>query len=228
VAAHADVITIDGDDSDWLAADIDSMNDDPQDIFESGTPYLEYDLDFTYAEWDEVNEISNFMGITYAPLSHEDIDDRVEILLNIDDDNTTGSLETHSVAGLEYRAVWNLDGVEGTVYGATWEQWNDSGNFWETVSVPGGSLKFAWSNDTSDADPANHYGIIEGSIDPTLFEWPDKFQWGMYLDNGTNPDDDSSPAGFDQRGYTPEPTTMVLLPLGLAGLAALRRRREDD
>ncbi len=226
----ADVVVIDGDRfttaDEWT--DYDSSHNDPNgDVadnqVEPPQPMPAYDLDWTYAKWDATNLTTNFMGATIDPLSHVDADDRVEILLNIDDDAGTGSAATHGVEGLEYRAAWNLDGTENTAYSnATWQEWtgDQSTGFWQNVSGwDSSTITAAWGNTTDE-------GVIEISMDPTIFETPSKFTWGMYLDNGTNASDDFSPADYNQRGYTPEPGTMALVSLGIAGLIGWRRRRE--
>jgi len=241
VPAASDVIAIDGSESDWLATDalgnIDSKHDDlNNDVFAPGPPitYLpEYDIDFTWFVWDEANGIANFYGRTVAPITNAYGADAVEIIINADDDKTTGSSNYHDAIGADYYLTWDLDGTAGTAYefgGANtplWYEWvgdQATGGF-QIVFPPNNSdLKIAWDDDDATGTA---YSFIEVAIEPTLFGSPDEFTWGMYLDNGTTASDDASPNSYNQRGYTPEPGTMALLSLGIAGLLGWRRRRED-
>lgn len=230
--AIADVITIDGDDSDWI--DPDSSHDDTNgDVYAPGPPitYLpEYDIDWTYFEWDESDGTTNFMCTTIDPISNAYGADYVEIIINADDDETTGSPNYHDAVGADYYLTWDLDGTAGTAYqfgssnSPLWYYWvgdQVTGSWSIDMTLSASDLVVAWGNIGTD------YSVIEVSINPDLFGSPDSFTWGMYLDNGTTASDDASPDRYNQRGYTPEPTTMALLPIGLAALAAWRRRRQD-
>ncbi|NLO07650.1 MAG: PEP-CTERM sorting domain-containing protein [candidate division WS1 bacterium] len=227
LSVSADVITVDGDDSDWLNPD--SSHDDPLgDVVVPGTPPTPlpgYDLDWTYYSWDADNGRAAFMGQTAAPTTHTYSADFVEILINADDDLDTGG-EWHEMLGADYRVWWDYDGVANEVYDPIssghpvyWDQWVGGSTGWQTVAgLQASDVLIAWGNMGSD------YSVIEVTLNPSLFGNPDAFTWGMYLDNGTTASDDASPDRMDQRGYTPEPTTFVLLPLGLAALAGWRRR----
>jgi len=229
--AVADTITIDGDDSDWI--DPDSETNDPNgDVNDGGDPPVflpEYDIDWTYYSWDASDGTANFMSTTIDPISDAYGADLVEIIINADDDETTGSPNYHDAVGADYYLTWSLDGTKGTAYdygslnAADWYQWvgdQSTGFFGEITSLNASDIVIAYGDEGTD------YSVIEASINPSLFGSPDAFTWGMYLDNGTTASDDASPADYSQRGYTPEPTTLVLLPLGLAALGVWRRRRD--
>lgn len=227
-AASADLITIDGDDSDWT--DPDSAHDDPVgDVRDGNDPpnfLYPYDIDYTYFKWDGINNKANFMAQTVEPITDAYEADFVEIIINADDDETTGAPNYHDAAGADYYLSWSLDGDKGTTYEfgssqtPTWYEWNGSSFSLVLAGLDANDLVIAYD------DVGTDYSVIEVAINGSLFGSPDAFTWGMYLDNGTTASDDASPNDYSQRGYTPEPTTLVLLPLGLAGLAVWRRRRE--
>jgi len=233
MVAHADVITIDGSDTDWLNPES-SQNDPNGDVAVPGDPptYLpSYDIDWTYYAWDPSDSTSNFLGNTIDPITHAYSADFVEIIINADNNGTTGSSNYHDAVGADYYLTWDLDGTAGTAYqflsshSPLWYKWvgdQATGSFSLDLSLSASDLVIAWG------DNGTAYSSIEASINPNLFGSPDCFVWGMYLDNGTTASDDASPDFYNQRGYTPEPTTMALLPLGLAGLAAWRKRRKQD
>jgi len=220
--AYADLITIDGDDADW--ADPDTAEHDPNEVNDSGRPDG-YDISDTYYIWDYDATRSAFMMETYGIMSHgsDYVGDLIEFLINADDNTATGTTY-HSAAGAEYMVQWTLDGTEYTAYdpsmglGPTWQEWN--GSAWVAVSgLDDSDVQIAWGSQGTD------FTIVECIVDPSLFGTPEMFTWGVYLDNGGEPADDICPGNMRQRGYTPEPSTLALLPLGLAALAAWRRRR---
>jgi len=229
VVANADVITIDGDDSDWINPES-SHNDPNGDVAVPGNPptYLPaYDIDWTYYAWDPSDGTSNFLGQTIDPITNAYGADFVEIIINADNDLTTGSSNYHDAVGADYYLTWGLDGTAGTAYGfpnVLWYKWigDQATGAFQVQIIDLSDIQIAWDDSGTD------YSSIEVSVNPNLFGSPDDFVWGMYLDNGTTASDDASPDLYNQRGYTPEPTTMALLPLGLAGLAAWRKRRKQD
>ncbi len=221
----ADVITVDGSDSDWSSPD--TTNDDPD---ESTVTLQGYDIDYTYAEWDAANARIGFMTQTIEPCSQAYAADFVEFLINADENDSTGG-SWHGATGADYRIYWDFDGTEYTAYNPTsgssaptLESWNSVTSSWQTVTGLGSNdLLIAWGDNGTGPD----YSIIECTLNPTYIGMPDKFEWGCYLDNGDESADDGSPGTMDQRGYTPEPTTLALLPLGLMGLVAWRRRKRS-
>ncbi len=223
--AWADVITVDGSDSDWSSPD--TSHDDPD---ESGITLQGYDLDWTYAEWDSANGRAAFMARTIDACDQAYPADLIEFLINADENDSTGG-SWHGATGADYRIRWDFDGTEYTAYNPTsgshvpaLDYWNTGTNDWSPVTGLGASdLLIAWGDNGAGPD----YSIIECTLNPSYIGMPDKFKWGCYLDNGDESADDSSPGTMDQRGYTPEPTTLALLPLGLAGLAAWRRRKKS-
>jgi len=218
--AWADVITVDGSDSDWSTPD--TSHDDPD---ESAVTLQGYDIDWTYAEWDSANGRAAFMTRTIDACSQAYAADFIEFLINADENDGTGG-SWHGATGADYRIYWDLDGTEYTAYNPTsgtnapsFDYWNAGS--WTAVSGLGASdLSIAWGDNGAGPD----YSIIECTLNPSYIGMPEKFKWGCYLDNGDESADDRSPGTMDQRGYTPEPTTLALLPLGLAALAAWRRR----
>ncbi len=233
-AAGDDIITVDGDDSDWFPADPNTWRSEHNDpIGDAVAPtdpptYLYgYDIDWSYGLWDNEASRVAFMLQTVDPTPHsgDQSADFVEILINVDDDEATGG-SWHEMDGADYRIWWNYDGTAGTTYDlgsanhpVYWQEWVGGPNSWSTVGgTDAGDVLMAWDDQGTD------YSVIECTANPELFGTPDEFTWGFYLDNGTTASDDASPNDMNQRGYTPEPTTLALLPLGLLGLAAWRRR----
>lgn len=227
-AAVADIITIDGDDAEW--SDPDFENTDPNESMADS-----WDIAYTAFIWDESAQRLNFLVRTYDPWDNTYSADYLELLIDADDESTTGTNNWHEMTGADYRVWWSLDGSYDVAYdadagsdaplmqdydaGATPEPFTDS-----SPAPSGDELEIAWGNH----DGTTGYTAIEIALDPTYIDWPSQFVWGAYVDNGGNPSDDTSPDNMDQRGYTPEPTTLALVPLGLAALAAWRRRRGDE
>lgn len=75
------------------------------------------------------------------------------------------------------------------------------------------------SPDTTNDDP-------EWALDRDDIGRPANFLWAAYLDKGGSDPDDYCPHDADQPGYTPEPSTMVLLPITLAAVGLWRRAAE--
>jgi len=221
--AWADVITIDGYDTDWSSPD--TSHDDPD---ESTVTLQGYDIDWTYAEWDSTNGRAAFMTQTIDPCSQAYGADFIEFVINADENNGTGTT-WYGAEGADYRINWDLDGTEYTAYNPTSGSHAPTFYYWDAGSWTGlgtlgaSDLVIAWGDNGAGPD----YSIIECTLNPTYIGMPDKFKWGCYIDNGDESADDRSPGTMDQRGYTPEPTTLALLPLGLAGLAAWRRRAKS-
>lgn len=225
----SNVITVDGDDSEWTSPDF-SNDDTNGDVVDPGPPltYLwGYDIDYTYYLWDEVNGMSGFLAATVDPTDHSYSADFIEILIDADSDTSTGGT-WHNQEGADYRIYWDYDGTANTAYtpGSSQhpvylQQWTGTpGSEWSTIAGLGANdLLVAWGNEGSD------YSVIEVALNPTYIGNPDQFVWGFYLDNGTTASDDASPNNMRQRGYTPEPATLTLLSLGLAGVVVWRRRK---
>ncbi len=198
--AYADVITINGSDSDWTSPD--TVNDDPDEGIAQ-----DYDIDLNYFEWDDVNENLCFAYYTYDTLAAYTADNFTRILINADADGGTGGT-TCQVDGIEYYLQWDL--ARTTPAPELW-YWNGSD----------------WLENTSPVYVDVDYGgkFVEWAVAAADVGYPSKFEWGAYLDNGGTGDDDFCPDDCDQRGFTPEPATMTLFGLGLLGLGAWRRRR---
>ncbi|MGD9498671.1 MAG: PEP-CTERM sorting domain-containing protein [Armatimonadota bacterium] len=219
----ADVVTVDGSDADWLGFTPDFTADDPD---EAGVTLQGYDLDYTYYEWDQVNARMAFMMQTIDPTSQAYAADFVEFQLDADRNTGTG-VNWHGAPGADYMIEWDFDGTANTVYTplsathkALLKQWNSGTSAWDTVAgLTSNDLRVAWGNHSTD------YSIVEVTLNPTFLGFPANFAWGVYLDNGDVSADDNSPDNMRQDGRTPEPGTLALLPLGLAGLAVWRRSR---
>ena len=206
--AQADIITIDGDNADW--SDPDNVNDDPNESTADG-----YDVDLNYFEWDVDSDHVCFYFQTYDVMPPDSVDDYARILINADENSGTGGA-VNTVPGMEYYLEWALgasDTPEFYAFNGGWSQVTPT-----YLEVERGDID----------DP------VGGGDDYTIVEWalgaydigrPGRFLWGAYLDNGGEDPDDYCPDDADQPGRTPEPTTLILFPIGLAALGAWRRRK---
>ncbi len=204
VTASADVITIDGDDTDWKYPD--TSNDDPN---ETGIAD-DYDVDWNYYEWDDSQEHCSFAFYTYDSLASDTQDNFGRVIINVDADSTTGGM-VNQEPGMEYYIHWDLDRTNPS---ASLHYWTGSG--WSQVTSPTYVAVDAGTN------------FIEWAVHADDIGYPSKFAWGGYLDNGGVGDDDFCPDDVDQPGFTPEPATVALFGLGLLGLGAWRRRRDAE
>lgn len=196
--ATADVIHIDGLDTDWTSPDSVHVDGDEAMLDQ-------WDIDVTYYEWDSLNGYMNFAFYTIDPLDTSASGDKCYIMLDVPVfDDPAGTPVTGGPTDIDYYIDWQMDGAQPVLRNGV----DDS-------IVAGASPTVAYSGNFVEFQLASYY-----------VGTPGEFQWGAYLDDGGGSADDYAPDSYEQRGYTPEPTTLVLLPLGLAGLAAWRRRRE--
>ena len=204
VFGWADIITIDGYDTDWATPD--TINDDPQD---AGSGNEAVDIDENYYEWDYDYRYCAFAFRTYATMpanNFQGTSDYTEILINTDKDSDTGGYR-HGQGGFEYYIYYDLDPGSSRV--VTLYEWKNSS--WQVVS--GADV------DALRLEPTD---FVEFKVAATEIGSPPEFEWGAYYDNDTLPPDDWCPDTVDQRGFTPEPGTMSLFGLGL--VAWCRRR----
>ena len=228
--AIADIITVDGDDSEWIGNPNVVVYDDTNGDVATPPPTVTflpgYDIDYSYFLWDQQAGRAGFMFQTIDPTLQTYDGDVIEILINADDDKTTGG-NWHEMQGADYRILWNFDGTAGNPSNlgpasedqAYFQQWTGAPDWGSVSPLADTDVIIAWGNHGTD------YSVVEATVNPDIFGAPNDFTWGFYLDNGGTASDDASPNTMNQRGYTPEPTTLVLLPIGLAGLAGWRRRR---
>lgn len=151
------------------------------------------------------NDTLFFAFTTYGPLGNK-TNDYAQIMINADGDMGTGG-ESAGIDGLEYVLYWDLGTPNNMYYLQTWD-----GSNWVT-SLPS-SMQVAKGN-------WGDYGLVEWSIDKSeLPHWKPTSPWGVYLDGGGPAPDDYSPDEI-----VPEPGTIALVSLGLAGLVVRRRRQ---
>ncbi len=208
--APADIITIDGDNADWASPD--TVNDDPDETTAQG-----YDVDLNYFEWDEDSDHVCFYFQTYGVMPADTVDDYARILINADENSSTGGA-VNTVPGMEYYIEWALGASDTPVLYAY------SGSSWGPVSNPS-YLAVARGDIDDPVGGDDDYTIVEWALGASDIGRPGRFLWGAYLDNGGSDPDDYCPDDADQGGRTPEPTTLILLPIGLAALSAWRRRK---
>jgi len=206
VAAQADIITIDGGNSDWGSPD--TTNDDPRDAWYGAQWNDEVDINFNYYEWDYEtgSGYCAFAFETYATMPDDTPWDYTEVLINTDKDTGTGGAR-HGKNGFEYAIYYDL---HPTTPDVKLYEYNGS---WSEVSGADVDAKRVASTD-----------FVEFHVVAADIGFPSTFQWGIYYDNDNDPPDDWCPDDGDQHGFTPEPATMTLFGLGLVGLGAWRRR----
>jgi len=201
--ASADVVTIDGSSADWTTPD--TAHNDPQE----STISNQWNIDRSLFEWDSLNDMLAFAFTTYDDLGDTG-GDRVVFL--IDSIKNAGSSYGPGLpATTDFVMEHALDG--GTTMSLS--AWNGS-----QFTVVSGAVLEGQRGGTGDED------FFEARVRAQDIGDPSVFYWGVFLDPLGTEEDDFSPDTFDQEGRVPEPATTVLFTLGLAGLAARRRRRE--
>lgn len=197
VVAQADVITIDGSSSDWPSPP-DTLMDDPDGDASAG-----YDIDENWFEWDYTSDNVCFAYTTNDSLAAGNADNFSRIVMN----TVSGGGTISGFAGQDYYIEYDLYSASPSYSLHYW-----SGSAWLEDTTPN---YLAVARGTS---------FVEWACDADDIGRPDEFEWGAHLDDGSDLTDDLCPADAKQRGFTPEPATMILLPIGLAALAGWRRR----
>ncbi len=210
IGLQAGVITIDGSDRDWMSPD--TTNDDAREAWYQNAWHDDVDIEFNYYEWDYEtgNGYCAFAFRTYDTMPPDSCGDYTEILINVDEDSGTGGAR-HGRSGFEYALYYDLSASSPNVI-----LYEYNSGSWADV---GGADVDALRLPTTD--------FVEFHISATDIGFPSKFQWAAYYDNDDSPPDDWCPDDTDQPGFTPEPTTIVLLGLGLLGGRMWWRRRRD-
>lgn len=203
-------IAIDGYDSDWTTWD--TINDDPNE----SSIYDAFDIDVNLFKYQTSDDAYYFYWRTYDPYWGMTGDYSL-ILIDADKDSSTGG-SIAGRSGLEYYLRWDLgDQTQRRVTGyATLYVWNSGSNTWQA----GSTYKVARGDDATGTD----YSFVEWRL-PRSAIGTDSFYWAAYYDNATTVPDDYCPDTVSQEGFIPEPGSAALLLLGLAGVAAFRRRR---
>lgn len=208
--AFAASITVDGTKTggEWPAGAME--NDDP-----NNDAADHYDIDENWSTWSDSNDTAYFM-LTLVDAGGSanwgNTGDWAAILLDSNEDKTTGG-EKFGINGLEYYIEWDLDGAitGGTAYNSDIYQWN--GSAWALLANQG---VVAWNT-----------GVVEWSVDPDDVDLDDnpgaQIWWGGAMDDGAAGGDDFCP----DWGTTPEPATLSIIGLGLAGFALRRRRKKS-
>ena len=216
---HADLIVVDGALADWSQPNV-TTGEDPDDSASGVAPA--YDIHWTRSLWDTSANKVFFDVETFAPLPDNVGGNLVELMIDSDDDSSTGGGWNGQTGGLEYLVRFDLSTSAPLTYGGQiglgdnygFYSWN--GASWQlSPTAPAG---LAVSRGTA----VGGYGV-EWSLAEAAIGNPGTFAWTVHLDDNDVPPDDA----VDMQKVVPEPATVALFALGLGGLYLKRRRNES-
>jgi hypothetical protein len=221
VSAYAGInVNIDGNDDEWGAEQL-AFTDPNEageglanipDYWDINEVYYHYDDDYLYWGVNTYDSIENSPNSWY-------VNEVLYVLIDYDTDNLTGH-KAYSIPGIDVYLKW--EPIDDTF---RYYKWNEAQNRWDIQSLTGYTYEVACGQHTGGASDYDFFEVKfpKAAIEDVKGGPLAKIDWGWAYDNADLPADDMAPDDGEHETDTPEPTTLVMLVLGLSAIG-LRKR----